>query len=147
MRDVATIIGSDQPRGSLRNMKPDAVTRRRGLWAWALTTGACAWSVAMIVAATTVQTGGETLVQQNGAWVLILVAFPAVISGMVWLLLHHRCSHGGEWTGRAASMLTGLLLIFTLVGMASIGMFVLPGVALLALGAHLTPSGPSRLQN
>jgi hypothetical protein len=138
---------SRRRRSEIERIGPTTVMmRRQGFWAWVLTTGACLWSFALIVAAVTIRTGGGTLVQENGTWVIIPVAVPAVISVLAWFVLHHRCTRGGNWTGTTASLLTGLLAVFSVVGMASIGMFVLPVAVLLALGVQLTPDGPARLQ-
>ena len=66
-----------------------------------------------------------TLVQVNGAWVLLLLAIPLVITGLVALLLRFR--------GRAAALvgawvLTGLLGALCVVGLMSSGMCIVPVV-------------------
>jgi hypothetical protein len=66
-----------------------------------------------------------TMVQVNGAYVLVLLAIPLVITGLVALLLRFR--------GRPAALigawvLTGLLGAFCVLGLMSIGLFIVPVV-------------------
>lgn len=127
----------------------------QGWWAFCLTTGAVLWGLALIVGALVVPaysgsasdsaghvwTTTATLVQANGVRVLMPVSVPAVCAVLLWMVLHRRCSRGGQ--AALAWALTGLLCAFALVAV-SIGVFVLPLVALLAVGVHLTPNGPAR---
>ena len=120
-----------------------------GRWAFGLTMAAFAWGVALIVAAfvapaysVDVGPGGQqtttTLVDENGLAVLVVVAVPAVIAAIVWAVLHrHRTT--GRSAG-AAWVLVALLGAFSVLSLASIGVFILPVVVMLALAAKLTPS-------
>jgi hypothetical protein len=128
---------------------------RQGWWAFGLTSAAVLWGVALVVGALVIPTysGGAssaasdgavqgwnttaTLVQANGAGVLVPVSIPAVLALISWWILHRRCTRGGSDT--AAWVIVGLLGGFALLGALSIGMFILPAVVMLALGARLTP--------
>jgi hypothetical protein len=100
---------------------------------------ALAWGVALIAAALLVPVyGSATLVAENGADVLIPVGIPAVVSAAVWVALHVKCSRGGRAPDLVAWLLIGLLGAFCLVAILSIGVFVLPVAALLAIGAAMT---------
>jgi hypothetical protein len=71
-------------------------------------------------------------------WVLGVVAIPAVIAAIVWAVLHRRCTTGRS--ARAAWVLVTVLGVFSVLSLPTIGIFVLPVVAMLALAAKLTPS-------
>jgi hypothetical protein len=120
-----------------------------GRWAFGLTTAAFAWGVALIVAAFVAPaysvdsgSGGQqtttTLVDENGMSVLVVVAIPAVIAAIVWAVLHRRRTTGRS--AGAAWVLVAVLGVFSVLSLASIGIFILPVVAMLALAAKLTPS-------
>jgi hypothetical protein len=128
----------------------------RGSWAFGMTLSACAWDVALLVAAfvlpvygsstasepsgVSVHSASLTLVEVNGLSVLAPVGLPALIAAVVWFALHRKCSRGSRASGHVAWALIGLLIAFCLVAVASIGMFVVPAAALLAGAAALTPS-------
>ena len=129
---------------------------RRGGWAFWLTVWAFGWCIALLVAAfvlpmygtsasapsgASVPSASSTLVQVNGPGVLVPVGLPALITAVVWLALHRKCSRGGRLSGCVAWSLIGLLSALCLVAIASIGMLVLPVSALLWGAASLTPSG------
>jgi hypothetical protein len=119
-----------------------------GRWALGLTVGAFAWAVALIVAALAVPvysgvsstgTSSSTLVDENGAACLVVVALPALTTAIAWAALHRRCSRGSRRaTWLAWAMVYGLAA-FAILGAASIGMFVLPVALLLGAAAALTP--------
>jgi hypothetical protein len=115
---------------------------RRGRWALALTVAAVAWGVALVIAAfvAPAYNDGSTLVAQNGPWVALPVAVPAALAAVAWAGLRHKCSRPGRAGSRAAWTAIALLGAFTLVGAASIGLFVLPATAMLAVAATLTPA-------
>ena len=107
-----------------------------------LTAAAFAWAAALVplgfLAPVYAGDGPDSLVAVNGPGVLAVLAAPAVVAGLVWFLLHRRCSRGGSAT--AAWGLIGLLGALSLLGAATIGLFVAPVAALLALAAaHTTP--------
>lgn len=128
---------------------------RPGWWAFGLTTGAVLWGLCLIIAAFVVPaySGSEsdsagrvlstsaTLIQVNGLGALAPVSIPFAVAAVVWLVLRHRCSHGSR--AGIAWALTGLLLAYAVVAAASIGLFILPIVVLLAIAVRLTPNGPS----
>lgn len=134
---------------------------RRGKWAFGLTATAFAWAVALVIAAmslpvysgsrsdggtggiTTTTTTTTTLVGENGLGVLGVVVLPAVLTVLVWLALHRRCSRGSASSGWAAWGLVGLLWVFCLLAALSVGVFALPVALLLACAAALTPRGRS----
>jgi hypothetical protein len=129
----------------------------RGRWAFSLTVLAFGWGVALLVAAfvfpaysssaasapsgISVPSASSTLVQVNGLGVLVPVGLPALIAAVIWFALHRKCSRGSRPGGYVAWTLITLLIAFSLVAIASIGMFVVPVALLLAGAASLTPSG------
>ena len=128
---------------------------RHGRWAFGLTVAAFLWGIALFVAAfvapvyssvsstsagTTVASS-STLVAVNGLGVLVPVAIPALLAGLVGFGLHRKCSRGSRASGRLAWALTLLLVAVGVVTGFSIGIFVLPLAALLVAAASLTPSG------
>ena len=82
----------------------------------------------------------RTLVEVNGAGVLVVVALPLVVSLVVAVALWRRASRAGAW------VLVVLLWLFTLLALASIGMFVAPAALLLttalALGGRPASATP-----
>lgn len=72
--------------------------------------------------------GTATLVEVNGAGVMVVLSLPLVMAVAVGWALWQRRRRGAvalAWT------LTGLLAVFTLLAMLSIGVFVLPVTAAL----------------
>ena len=129
---------------------------RRGRWAFGLTATAFAWALALVAAAFLVpvyegQTGGSdgsgstsaTLVGENGLGALLPASLPALVTALVWLALHRKCSHGSRSGGRLASALVGLLAVFCLLAILSIGILVVPVAVLLACAARITPLATS----
>jgi hypothetical protein len=122
--------------------------------AFALTLGAFGWALALVPAALLVPVysskssgpGGvvessSTLVAENGAGVLLPIALPAVLAAVVWIALHRVCSRGSVAGRYVAWGLIGLMGAFCLLAAASIGVFVLPVVVLLACAAGATRWG------
>jgi hypothetical protein len=77
----------------------------------------------------------STLIAQNGTWVLIPVAVPALLVAVAWVAL--RRGRKGRHTAAAA---TGLLAAFNLLALFSIGLFVMPATALIFLALLATPA-------
>jgi hypothetical protein len=143
----------------LRAMPVDADVAH-GRRAFRLTAAAFLWSVGLAVAAlvapvysgtdTTSGTGiptvtthsSSTLVGENGLGILLVLAVPTIVTVLVWLALHDKCSHARRTSGYVAWGLIGLLSAFCLLGVLSIGIFVLPVALLLASAARLTPVSP-----
>jgi hypothetical protein len=114
----------------------------RGRRAFVLTVLAFVWSIGLLVAALLAPAyGSATLVDENGSGVLLVMAVPAVISAAVWLALWRKCTRGGPVSGVVAWTCVSVLAVFCLLGLASIGLFVIPVAALLAWAASVTPSG------
>lgn len=114
----------------------------RGHRAFVLTASAFVWSIGLLAAALLAPAyGSATLVDENGSWVLVVVAVPAVISTLVWLALWRKCTRGASVSGVMAWTCVSLLAVFCLIALASIGMFVIPVAVLLAWAAAVTPSG------
>ena len=113
-----------------------------GRRAFVLTVLAFVWSVGLLAAALFAPAyGSTTLVEENGSGVLLVVAFPAVISAAVWLALWRRCTRGGAVSRVVAWTCVSLLGIFCLIALASIGLFVIPVAVLLACATSLTTHG------
>jgi uncharacterized membrane protein YhaH (DUF805 family) len=139
-------------------VRPDAADIRRGRWAYGLTATAFAWALALVVAAFVVPvyegeaagdggssgSMGATLIGENGLGALVPVALPALVTALVWLALHRKRSHGSRGGGRVAWVLIGLLALFCLLAILSIGVLVLPVAGLLAGAARVTPLGGRR---
>ena len=108
------------------------------------------WSVALVVGALTapgyaessgaagaegepvaVEGSEATLVEVNGTGVLVVVGTPLAATVVVVALLLLRGRHRGF--GYAAWAVVALLAGFAVVGLLSIGMFVLPAVVALAV--------------
>lgn len=87
--------------------------------------------------------GSMTLVQVNGLLVLIPVGVPLLISLLVWAALHRKCSRGSNAAGAAAAVLVTVLTFGCLIGLASIGLIVIPVAMLLGWAVAITPSGNS----
>ena len=102
-----------------------------GRTAFGLTVAAFAYSVALFAA-------GIPMLAEESSFVLVVLAVPAAVAAAVWFLLHRRCTAGGGTT--IATGLVGLLLVFSVLGLATIGLFVLPVVVMLAVATSLTPS-------
>ena len=89
----------------------------------------------------TVTHTSATLVGVNGFDAALLLALPVALTAAAGVGLHLRCSRGSS-AGRAAAWLAvGLLGVLTVLGAASIGLYVLPATLLLAAAARLTPAG------
>ena len=100
------------------------------------------WSVGLLAAALFAPAyGSTTLVEENGSSVLLVVAFPAIVSAAVWLALWRRCTRGGAVSGVVAWTCVSLLALFCLIALASIGLFVIPVAVLLACATSVTPLG------
>lgn len=113
-----------------------------GRRAFVLAVLAFVWSVGLLAAALFAPAyGSTTLVEENGSGVLLVVAFPAVISAAVWLALWRRCTRGGPVSGAVAWTCVSILVVFCLLGLASIGLFVIPVAVLLACATSVTPLG------
>jgi hypothetical protein len=134
-------------------MSPRVVQRRRRL-AVRLTVAALVWSLGLLLAALlvpvyngqtisnanglTLTTG--TLVQVDGAKVLIPVVLPGLLTLLAAAAMRERHRRGAAWSTPAAAALVFLVFALALVSILSIGVFVLPVAALLALALWLTPA-------
>jgi hypothetical protein len=131
-------------------------TTRQGRHAFWVTVAALVWSAALVAAAFVLPVYGTsetssagthssaslTLVAVNGLGVLIPAGVALLISVVVWVALHYECSHGGAIARYVAWALVMVLAFGCLVGLASIGLCVIPVALLLARAAALTPAGP-----
>jgi hypothetical protein len=135
---------------------------RRWRLAIRLTAGALVWALGVVLAALllpafngqtmTSELNGVTLttatfVQVNGAWVLIPVAAPAVVTVLVAVALRARRANGPSWVGPAAWAAIALVLVLALVTIASIGAIMLPVVVLLVLALRLVPTATDRTRH
>jgi hypothetical protein len=82
-----------------------------------------------------------TLVGENGARVLVIVALPAVLASIAWLGLHRRCAHASPHGTALAWAAIGSLLLLSVVASLSVGYFFLPAGLLLVAAARVTPTG------
>jgi hypothetical protein len=81
-----------------------------------------------------------TLVQVNGAWVLILVGIPALVSAVVILAIRARRS-GARWGAPLAWAAIAVLTAEALVGFATIGLFLVPAIILLSMSVSRAAPG------
>jgi hypothetical protein len=120
-----------------------AVSGTPGRRAFVYTVLAFVWSIGLLIAALVVPLyGSATLVDVNGARVLLVVAAPAIVSLAVWLALWRKCSRGRRISGYVAWTCVLLLAGFCVFALASIGLLVIPVAVLLGCAALLTPAGP-----
>jgi uncharacterized membrane protein YhaH (DUF805 family) len=137
--------------------RPDRATRerertmRRNRLAMRLVFLAAIWSLGLLAAAlvlpiyntTTVSADGTTfttvtLVAGQGAWVLIPIGVPLVITVVVALALRRKRAHSPALSGRIAWAAVALLAAFAAFSILSIGGFVIPVAVALAAAARLT---------
>lgn len=85
----------------------------------------------------------NTLVGENGLWVVWLLCIPIVLAVSAWMGLHWRCARGSNWGTRLAWASVALLWAFVVVGIASVGFFLIPAALLLVVAARHTPT-PTR---
>jgi len=113
---------------------------------------AIAWSSALVVLAlllhqpaTTSNVGsyepigtpisGMTLVQQNGSKILIPVGLPLVLTLCVVFLMSSRYRHHRPLVGIGVRICVGLLLALSILGILSVGLFILPVTVFVVLAA------------
>ena len=130
------------------------VAERRRRLAVRFVVAAFVWSMGLVLAAllvpaysgqTTSSSNGlslssATLVEVNGAAVLIPVALPAVLALLIGLAMRRGYSHGRDWTRAAAWIMLGLLWVLVAVSILSIGVFIIPVAVLLGLALRLMPT-------
>jgi hypothetical protein len=111
---------------------------------------AAIWAAGLVIAAfvapmysTTASSGhgfvnsSATLVHENGFRVLIPVAVPLVVVGIVWAALRHRRHVGMLGAGPVAWVVVTILGIGNFLAMLSIGIFIVPVTGLLiAVSVH-----------
>ena len=110
------------PQSSPHPTQPNPSVRavRRPVW---LLPAAGVWSAALIAAALLVS---PSLVEVNGPKVLVPVSAPLVVVVMVSLALAVARRRRSRWPTVVAWVLAGLLDCLALVGMLTIGVFLLP---------------------
>jgi hypothetical protein len=113
---------------------------------------AIAWSSALVVLAlllhqpaTTSNVGsyepigtpisGMTLVQQNGSKILIPVGLPLVLTLCVVFLIWSRYRHHRPLVRIGVWICVGLLLALSILGILSVGLFILPVTVFVVLAA------------
>ena len=117
------------------------------LTTWALLGLAGLWSVGLIVAAalirideitTTTNAGltshhSATLIGKNGTGAVALVCLPLATVGLLGALLRHRAHRQRRGAGALAWTVTTLVLVTSVLGMLTIGLFIAPVGSLLAM--------------
>jgi hypothetical protein len=130
------------------------VSRRRGTSAFSLTALAVCWSAIVLAGAFllpayhgesagssgAVMHTSATLIGVNGLDAALLLALPLGLTVAAGIGLHLRCSRGSPAGGAGAWLAVGVLAVLAVLGAASVGLFVLPAVLLLAAAARLTPA-------
>jgi len=85
--------------------------------------------------------GSATLVAVNGLGGAFVLAIPLLVTLAVWAALRHRAQRGAmpvAWT------LTGLLAVFNLAALMSIGLFVIPATVALVVACRKYPPRPKQ---
>jgi hypothetical protein len=97
------------------------------------------WSVGLLLVAVLVPVNGSaTLVDQNGQVVLIVAALPMVLTAVASTALAWEDPHG-RGSGRVVAWLcVAALIALTLLGILSVGVFVLPVTVLVAYATART---------
>ena len=140
----------------LRRGKLSAMASR-GRLAFELTVGAVAWGLVLVAAGFFVPVYGgslisstgvvksttSTLVEVNGVWVVAPLVVPVVLASLGWFGLHRKCSRGARAGAYLAWGCVTALGTFSVVAAASIGLFIVPAVLLLAAAAKLTSTSRS----
>ncbi|HEY5431374.1 MAG TPA: hypothetical protein VIK04_19825 [Solirubrobacteraceae bacterium] len=127
------------------------IVARRWALALRLIVVAFVWSVGLIVTGlfiptypsdtaspvTGVTLTSSTLLQSKGAWAMVLVTLPAIGAVAVLVLLRARRYDGGEWRLRVAWAMVTAVTLESLLGILSVGAYMLPVPVLLALSLRL----------
>lgn len=80
-----------------------------------------------------------TLVQDKGAWALALVAVPVLASAAVAAAIVYRRRDDAVWAAPVAWTAVGVLTVVSLLGITTLGAFMLPVAVVLALSVRLAP--------
>ena len=84
----------------------------------------------------------STLLQSKGGWAMTLVTIPAGGAAVVLMLLRARRYDGAEWRLRVAWAVVAALAVESLLGILTVGAYLLPVPILLALAVRLvSPAG------
>jgi uncharacterized membrane protein YhaH (DUF805 family) len=128
-----------------------SVARNRWRLAVRLTAAALIWSLGLVVAAALVPTyGGQTVsnsdgltltartaVQVHGLKAVIVVAVPVVMTLVVAWALYRRRLDDWRFSGPVAWTAIVVVAMVAVLGIPSVGLFMLPVAVLLALAARL----------
>jgi hypothetical protein len=113
-----------------------------GRIAFALATAAVAWAAAVTawVLTASAYSDGQTILEANPETIVrIAVGFPLAATALVWVLLGTACRTNRQWVRICGLAAASVLVLFSVVTGFTIGMFVLPGAALLVVAAAVTP--------
>jgi hypothetical protein len=111
--------------------------------AFLFATAAVAWGAAFFAWALlgSAYSSGEPLAHSEDPIQVLLVALPLLVCAAAWLSLHRTCSAGASpWL---AGSITVVLLAFSLVGAASVGLLLAPAVFLLGGALATVPQPPA----
>ena len=118
----------------------------RRLLAFGLAALAVVWGALLVVGAFTApayrhhepnrRSYTTTLVQENGNWIVVPTAVPALVALVVGLMLYRRYRLGSANAGLVAWLGIGVLFAFAVVTLTTIGLYVLP-IAVFLSGSAL----------
>lgn len=131
-----------------------SVARNRWRLAVRLTCAALIWSLGLVVVAIFVHTyGGQTVsdsngltltartaIQVHGLKAVIVVAIPVVATLVVAWALYRRRTGRSRYSGAAAWTAIVIVATVAVLGIPSVGLFMVPVVVLLVLAARLVVS-------
>jgi len=98
---------------------------RRDRASLVLLLAATAWSALILVV------GSLVLIPENGSGVVIVLSMPLVLVGLFSAALAWRRAHDKPGPGAVGWILAGLAALLCLVGILTIGIFLIPVAALL----------------
>ncbi|HZE04477.1 MAG TPA: hypothetical protein VE127_04585 [Solirubrobacteraceae bacterium] len=130
-----------------------SVAERRWWLVLRLVAGSAVWSLGLVLVALLVPVDNgetlsardgvtltrETLIQSRGAGALALALAPLIACGLVAAAVLFRRRADARWAAPVAWTAVGGLAVVAVLGITSVGAFMLPVAVALAFGARLAP--------
>jgi hypothetical protein len=104
------------------------------------------WSIGLLLFAVLVPTDGSgTLVDESGTGILPVLALPAALTVAAFIALRYERFRGGHASRVAVWLCVSGLFVLTLLGILSVGVFILPVTALVGYAANVS-AAPDGIQ-